>query len=265
MAAMLVIGLMGGVGAQFASAQVQGARARGELERSIEVDRDLQAYRLSVARAEHARLRSAFAAGAVSQQALHAAEAELRAAEVAIARLQLDLAEVRLSDAAPRNEIWAPLVSGRDFVKERLHLVAMAAQEAVRVAEAQRDAVERRVAVGAAGAAVLDEAQLREAGSTRALRRVVLELTLRDEFLKEGLSPEEVTRRLQRGMIDLEIAGARQELRVARERLTEVRRRVAVGLMSEVDLKRAELEVMEGEVALQRMLAEAQRLGRPAG
>ena len=54
-----------------------------------------------------------------------------------------------------------------------------------------------------------------------------------------------------------------QQLQVARDRVQLVRQRVAAGLMNEVDLKRAELDVMEREVLLQRMTTEVQRMGRP--
>lgn len=262
MAAMLAIGVLGGFGAQFASAQVQGARARSELERSVELERQVQEYRVSVARAEHERMRSAFAAGIAAERDLNRAALELRMMEVNLARLQLDLAEIRESNAAPRNELWAPVLGGRDFVRERQNLMAALAEEELRVAEAERRTTEQRVRMGIDGVGALESAQLRVAEKTLALQRLTAEIALREEAVAKRLAPEEVTRRLQRTGLELELAGAQQRLAVGRERVTRLRRMTQVGAMSELDLKRAELEVLEQEMALERLSAELERLRR---
>ena len=127
-AAMLAAGVVLGVGTQVASAQVQDARQRSELEAAHELDRRMAVMRVQVALEEHARVRQSFESGALSQQSLLAAATELRATQLAVSRIDLDLAEIRLTSVAPRDELWAPLVGKRDFVRERIKLDVAHAQ-----------------------------------------------------------------------------------------------------------------------------------------
>lgn len=255
-AAALVIGLAFGAGAQLASAQVQGARNRGELQQSLEVAREVQVYRLQIAQQEHQRVRSAFAAGALSQQSLLEAAAELRAMETALAKLDADLAEVSASNAAPRDELWAPLVGGRDFVKQRLQLAAAQAQQRLTTAEAHLATVERSVRVGAETIGTLQDAQLLLAEASRDLGRVMMQLKVRDQFLEEKLEPAEVTRRLQREVMRVELVRAEQMLGISTARLKLAQDRVSVGTMTPLELKRLELDVMERTAELDRLRVE---------
>ncbi|MBK6495428.1 MAG: hypothetical protein IPG05_10040 [Gemmatimonadetes bacterium] len=123
-AAVLLLGAALGIGGQFASAQVRDAKTRSEIERSVMAERELQSFRLELAKQEVKRIDAAVRLGGMPARALMEATREQRVGESAVQRLDLDLAEVRLSNAPPRNELSAPLVGGRDFVLERLRLRA---------------------------------------------------------------------------------------------------------------------------------------------
>jgi hypothetical protein len=255
-AAALILGLALGAGVPLASAQVQGARTRTELERSIQVDREIHVLRLQLAQHEHERARQAFAAGALSEQSLLMAAAELREKEAALTKLDLDLAEVRLTSAAPRDELWAPLVGGRDFVKQRLQLLATSAQHRLNAAEAHLDAAKRNLEVGTEHLANVLATQLQVGSLAADLDRIAMQLKVRDQALTELLPPAEVTRRLQAEIMSVEMIRASRSLDIMTVRLDVARKLFQAGTMTEVELRRLELDVMERRIELDRMKTE---------
>jgi hypothetical protein len=255
-AAALIIGLAFGTGAQMASAQVQDARARGELERSLEVDRQMLLLRVQLSQQELDRVRSAHAAGAVSQQSLREATLGLRTMQSALARLELNMSEVQVTSAAPRDELWAPLVQGRDFVKQRLQLEAELAQQLLSIAESHHAEISRAVGLGAAAIGDLQSSQMDVAEAKRRFALVAAQLRVRDQVLSDKLTPAEATRRLQTEAMQLEIAHAQQAITIGNERLALARRQVAAGTLTDLDVKRIELDIMEQQLRLDRMKLE---------
>ncbi len=257
--AVLTIGLILGVGTQFASAQVQDAQQRGLLESTLKVDHDVAMLRLQVATEAHERAQKEFAAGVISREALLDAATDVRTAEVAVLRAKLNLAEVRATAAAPRDELWAPKVDQRDFVTERLKLEAAALQERLKTAEAQAAEAERRARAGVTAASDLEQAGMEAAEAKREFQLVAQRLMLREAFLKEGLAAEEVTRRARRAelMSDAELMQRRLEL--ATTRLERAQARVEVGATTKLAVKRAEVDVLEATLQLRRLQLELER------
>ena len=259
-AAILVIGLVFGAGTQLASAQVQESRQRSELERSASVDRELAAQRLLMARLEHERARREFEAGAISRQSLLAVAAAQRAAEMSVARIDLNLQEIRLSATPPRDELFAPLVNNRDFVRERLTLQTALAQQQLESAEATLAEQERMVAVGAAVPASARELRLAARQARRDFEVRAQQLQLRDAFLKEQLEPDVVTRRAQRLELEAELRVLQQEVPLIESRLEVARQRHATGVGVELDVMRAAVELQEAKVKLLRASVELKAL-----
>jgi hypothetical protein len=257
---LLAAGLFLGVGTQLASAQVQESRQRSDLERSQMVERELAALRLQLARQEVERAQQAFRAGALSRQSLLRAEAELRAQEVRAAKLEVDLAEIRATAAAPRDELWAPRVGSRDFVKERLQMNALVAQQRLAAAEASAAEVQRAQAIGSATAAALNDAALDVEQAKLEFQVLANRLRVREEFLRDGLAPEEVTRREQRVEASLRLVLGQARLAAAEQRVRVLREQVAAGVLEEIMLKRAELEMLEMRAELEHLRQRAAAL-----
>jgi len=257
--AILAIGLVLGAGTQIATAQVQDARSRSQLESAQMLGRTIAGMRLTVARENHERTRAGYEAGTLSQESLHAAASDLRAAELVVARTDIDLEEIRASSSAPRNELWAPVVGGRDFVRDRLRLDAALAQERLKKAEGAAAESERKARAGLVTPAALDEARLEVAKALREFKVIATKLTLREEFLKDRLEPAEVTRRAMRFelMFDLELA--QQRMQFANSRLKDVRELFDVGMTTLLSVKRAEVDVLERTIELNRL---SEQLGR---
>lgn len=263
-AATLALGLVLGIGSQFASAQVQESRQKLEYERVKETERQVAAMRLMLARATADEQGKAIEAGLADQQEMVKALAAARAAELEVARLDLDLAEVRATAAMPRDELWAPLVGDRDFVKERLRLRAAAAQAALAQSEAVALAFDRRSqAAGSYEIALHKQVQERLAESRVEFNRLALKLQLRDQFLSERLSPEEVTRRTERFEVMNQAQRVQELLRVAEFRLEVLRKRHAAGGATLLALRRAELEVLERQAEMQHLQVRMKAIGEP--
>ncbi len=265
MAAVLAIGLLGGFGAQFALAQVQSDRTREEVVRSLDVERLALEHRLAIARSELERVRAALAAGAVTDGEVRRAELEARAISAQMERMLLDWAEVQASRNPPRNELWAPLVGGRDYVTERLKVMAEVVREGVVAAEAEERLADQRVKIGAAGVWVLQAAQLKTMEEQARLQQLLAAIQLRDEAVARKLSSEEVTRRQQFVNMELELAAAGQRLTIARERLERMQAMAGSGAIPLIEVKRAELNLLEQELGLERITTELDRLRREAG
>ena len=65
-------------------------------------------------------------------------------------RARYNIEEITATSQPPRDELSAPLVGGRDFVKDRIMLDLAAAQERLTTAEKVYSETERRARVGAA-------------------------------------------------------------------------------------------------------------------
>ncbi len=256
----LAIGLLLGVGTQFASAQVQNARSRSELESVTTLERNVALLRFTAAQTDHEQAQRNFDVGMISQQTLLASKAALLARQAQVFRIDLELAEIRATSAAPRDELWAPLVNGRDFVRERLAVLAVAAQQQLAAAEAGMAESERAFRVGAAARQVLTEAQAAAAQAKHELQVVTQKLMLREQFLKERLAAEEITRRLQRFELLSEIDLVQQRLQLATARVELAREYRQAGMTTELEVKRAEVEVLERTLELERLRVQLRTL-----
>ena len=259
-AAMLAVGVVLGVGTQVASAQVQDARQRSELEAAHELDRRMAVMRVQVALEEHARVRQSFESGALSQQSLLAAATELRATQLAVSRIDLDLAEIRLTSVAPRNELWAPLVGKRDFVRERIKLDVAHAQGRLTIAQNSLAEVERQVRVGTALPSTAHAAGVAVARADRDVKLQASRLALRDQFLKDKSTPEELMRGAQAYEASFDLQLAVRLLDDAKTRLEMLSRDAALGTATRLDVKRSELEVLERAAEVQRLQAQLKKL-----
>ena len=259
-AVALVAALAVGAGAVAATAELQEVRQRDVLVDAATAEQKLLQLRVELAKAALQEARSKFEVGIASRETIHAAEAELRAMEGALARNRLNIAEIEATAQAPRDDLQAPLVGKRDFVSERLKLNLTDLQHQLAAAEAAKAAAQSRFEVGLAPQVVQLQAHAEVVQLTLRLQQLVKTLELRQRALSGALKNEEVTQELRR----LELATQRQqierEIEILRIRLQEIQRRTEIGTSDQLELKRAEIELLERQIVLQRVLQEFQRV-----
>ncbi|HYV99378.1 MAG TPA: hypothetical protein VE967_18110 [Gemmatimonadaceae bacterium] len=250
-AAAIAAGLLLGVSVNFAAGQVQQNKQRDSVVATLELQQQLAALKLDLARSEADLARRKFGVGAVSSVTVAAAEAELRAREIAVAKAALDIAEAQATAAAPRDEMWAKLVNGRDFVLERLKLDEQSASQRLLAAKAALDEAQRGFQAGAVMQAHLTEMQLALQSAQDDLDLLARKELLRRETIEKKLHPDDATRRLQQMEAQSDVRRAQRELGLAQQRLAIASAQLRAGTMSELDAKRLELNLLErqGELA----------------
>jgi outer membrane protein TolC len=261
-AALVVVAALatGGI-AVAASGELQDARQRDLLIATANSEEALVRLRVELARADYDDTRRRFETGTAGRETLQAAERQLHEMEAALARIRLDIEEIRLTSAAPRNDLQAPLVGERDFVRERLTLELETAQRGLVAAEKALEQAKQRVEVGIAprAAQLQAEAELEQARAR--LQQLSATLDLRQRALNGEIKAEELATALRRIELRLRNDRLQREMQIARGRVEEVRRLVEIGQGTQLELKRAEVELLERELELQRIRQELEMVG----
>jgi hypothetical protein len=255
--AALAVGGIAGV----ASERVQDAQERDRLIERVQSELELAQLRLNLARTDYEQTRGRFEIGVADRERLEAAERRMREMETALEKLRLDIAEIRATSAPPRNELDAPVVGARDFVRERLALDLENAQRALVAAERAVEEGRRRIEVGTGSRAALLQAQVELTQARGEMQRLRGLLDMRARALRGEIKGEEMARSVQRITLVLQLERAGKELEIARARVEEVRRLVELGMAAPLDFKRAEVELLEREVELKRLRQELEKLG----
>ena len=259
-AAMLVLAMAVGGIAVGASGELQDARERQAVLDGAQSELKLVQLRVELALADFEQARKRFEVGAVGRETLQAAERELRAQESALARLQLDIEEAQLSSAAPRNELQAPLVGGRDFVRERLMLDLRDAQRDLAAAEQSLQQTRLRVDIGMAPHATVLAAELEVAEARARLKQLQGTVELREQAVRGEIKAEDVAAMQRRLELRLRLDRLRRAIELGRKLIDDVRRQVDSGVASQLDLKRAEVELLERETELKRVEREIEQV-----
>jgi hypothetical protein len=256
----LAAGLVLGMATQLAVGQVQRGKERSELEVAIDVKRMIAGSRLELARAVYEQSKKSFDVGATSRSALLAAEVELRAQEAAAYRLQLDLQEIRETASAPRDELWAPLVGGRDFVKDRLTAEASVAQQKQVSVEAAAAEVERSYRAGVVTKGTLDEAMMAVEQAKSDFELIAYKLMLRRKALEEHLTPQLLSQRVEQAELSRQIERVARRLSALQENYESARGRLGTGLADSLEVLRLQVKLMETNEELRGLRARMLRL-----
>jgi hypothetical protein len=254
-AAIVLVSIGIGTTAGLASAQMGRSQERDSLLASARADAMLASMRRNLARAQADDVNQKVRLGIEGEQAALRANAELRTMELQLGRVGLNIDEITASGHAPRDDLNAPLVAGRDFVKERIEVEGASVQQQLTAAEGNLDQVERRVRAGAATeveglSARADVAKLRAAMAV-----VATKLQLRAEFIAKGTRIDELVRRLDRAQLQQDLMVGQQELALARARLSIVEKQRSAGMVDEAALLRAQLDVTEHTIQMARLSA----------
>lgn len=246
-AALVIVALAIGGAAGIASERVQDAKTRDQLTDNINSERALLKTRLDLAKAELQDAQRRFEVGAAGREILAEAQRRMSAAESALARLEVDAREIQQTSSAPRNELNAPVVGGTDFVRDRLRLELAAAERDLAAAEAVATQAKARLDVGMGNTAEVLRADTDRVIARHRLQQLQVRLELRDKFVNEQLTAEQLKQQIRHAELALDADLTRRQLAAAKARLDSLRALVEIGTMSPLDAKRAEVEVLELE------------------
>jgi hypothetical protein len=257
----LVICLGVGAASGILSAQVRDLSRRDSLLDAARAELAIMSLRLDLARAQSADAARKSQIGGLDPDGVASAESELRSMETRAARAKLNIDEIGLGSQPPRDDLNAPLVGGRDFVTERIRLDLVNAQQQLSAAERTLATVDRRVRVGAVPELARGEAELDVTRANAALAVLAERLSLRRAFVENATPADELARRLETARLRQDVRVAQQALELAKARAANLDRRRAVGSATELDALRAQVEVMERELELSRLMEQLRRMG----
>jgi outer membrane protein TolC len=240
---------------------VRDSTRRDSLLDAVRAELQMLTLRQDLAKAQLAEATRQLNAGMLSSADVGQANAEVQALQAQLMKLQLNLQEIQRAAQPPRDELNAPLVGGRDFVKERIDVDLSRAQQQLAAADARLQEVERRVRAGvesdvAQQLALADVARVQEMFGVLAER-----LALRREFIEKGTPAEQLAQRLEMAQLRASIRSTQQMLELAKAQADRARRLRAIGTISELDAMRAEVDVKERELALAQLNMQLKRLG----
>jgi outer membrane protein TolC len=262
LAAMLIVAFALGSIVTIASSEVQDARQQQRLEEAVNAEVRLIQMRHQIAEQALAEARKRFDVGAGSREEMMEAELQLVAMEAAITKAKLDLEEIRLTAASPRNDLNAPLIGGRDFVRARIEADLESAERAVSMEAQVLTALKRRQSVGSATLSSRLQAEIELARAEEQLQTLRGKLELRARALKENMRAEQIATALRRMELTLTVDRVVREMEMTRGRIQELREMVKVGVASELELKRAEVRLLELETEAQAATRALDALGR---
>ena len=183
-----------------------------------------------------------FSLGLVSEDEALTAKLGAERSASDLERSLLDLEEVKASGEAPRDELYAPLLGGRDFVGERLEVEKKVLKSDLDLRRARIERTLRmRVDLGVVPKSALDEFQASLAGQEAAIEDIEKRLTLRRRFLAGEISAGELEIQARMSAAEKELKEARSSIDMIRTRLEDLRAKEAAGLVTGEEVKGAQL------------------------
>jgi hypothetical protein len=158
--------------------------------------------------------------GLVREDEYQAVKLALENAELDLQRSLLNLDEVDMSGDIPRNELYAPLVGGRDFVSERLMMDIKQAELGLKQLRMQQERVEQLVEKNAVRGDELAQVQGAVAERKLMIDKIQQRLDLRARFLAVEITAREVE-------IEDRMSGAQRNLEMAQSRVASIKKQLA--------------------------------------
>jgi outer membrane protein TolC len=247
----LVLLSMGiGAGAVAVANQIQDIERRDTLTSGLERRAELARQRLALAAAQLQAVDRQIAVGIANQEQRLERRVEVAEAEAEIKSIQLQLDEVRITGREPLGEISSPLVSGRDFVTERLRIEASVPETALELERARLRETEKRLSLGVAQALDVEASKVRTSDLEAAVEGFRRKVELRRMYLRGQIDGVETELRALEADAEQRLKALERKLALTRKQTERVRSKVQVGTGERLDLLEAELrqQVLETEV-----------------
>ena len=183
--------------------------------------------------------------GVEPQESMTDARIRVSEAEAELKSIELDIAEIKATGREPMNTLSAPLVSGRDFVTERMHVEMTVPAAALGAEKARVQTARTRFEVGLTKAIEVEEAESRLIDLESAVEVFQRKIAIRQTFLKGGLPGPEADLRGLEAETDLRRTALARRIGVARKHVTDLKGRIETGTANSLNLAEAELRLQE--------------------
>lgn len=245
LAAVVAVSMVAGGAVVAARYQAETQQQRDMLAATYQRRIELEQKKLDVAKAQWQEVQRRVQTGQSPQLDSIEAESQVRAAELQVHVAQLQLEEVRLTGKEPNDAVSAPVIAGRDFVRERWNVQVETIASSLDVAKATLAAAQKRFNVGLIDKAGLAMAESGVRAIELALGGARQRLDIRQQFVSNQIDAATADLRLLETDATLRRQTAQNQLDVAQTRLADATSRFEKGLVSRVDVSQAELRVIE--------------------
>ncbi len=189
-----------------------------------------------------AQMENKRALGMISNEETLASKSASQEAAAELGRAILDLEEAKASGEAPRNELYAPLVGGRDFVSERLEVEKRSWRFEM---DLRRERIEptlrHRVELGLIPKSDLDDVLAWLSVDEAGIKDIENRLALRRRFLAGEISAGELEIQTRMSAAEKDLSEAQSEIDTVGKGMEDLRAKEAVGLVPNSVVKAAQL------------------------
>lgn len=249
--AAVVIASMGLGGAVVAARyQDRDNQQRELLATSIRGRVALAKEKLKVAQEKLVLAQQRVARGVENEDALKEARLVVAEGEANVKTLEIQLEEVHASGREPQDAISAPLVAGRDYVIERIQIQLGVAKGALSVEQSRLSLAQHRFSVGAANQLDLTISRIRVIELEHAVEAIERKIRIRQQFTAQQIDGPMAELRAIEVDAERRFRTLRPRLELAVGQVQDMKTRVEIGTASPLDLKEAQVRVIELETEL---------------
>jgi hypothetical protein len=236
--------LLAGVAATKASDLIKDSwRKRIEVAR-LETEVKIKTAFLELKKEWSAQIENKRALGLISSEETLTSKSASHEAAAELDRAIIDLEEVKASGEAPRNELYAPLVGGRDFVSERLEIEKESWQFAMDLRrERIEPALRHRFELGLVPKSDLDDVLAWLSVDEAGIEDIENRLDLRRRFLAGEISAVELEIQTRMSAAEKNLREAQSEIDTVGKGLEDLQAKEAVGLIANSVVKAAQLSL----------------------
>jgi len=246
----LVIGvLMTGVAVTKAADYIKDSwRKKIEIAR-VETEVQLKKLKLESMRDRASNIKMRVSNGLIREEEYQALMLAVENAELDLKRSLLNMEEVEMSGEIPRDELYAPMVGGRDFVSERLMIETKEAELRIRQLRIQQERIKQLVEEKVVRGEELHQIQAAINDQKVMLDKIQQRIELRARFLAREITAKEVE-------IEERMNGAEQNLQLSRSKVESLETRFKRLQTLEAQGKIPHTEVIQFQHALDAARAE---------
>jgi len=244
--------LMTGVTVIKAAEYIQDSwRKKIEIARA-ETEIKLRKAHLESTRERASRAETRFSNGLIREDEYRMIQIAVERAELDVKKSLLNLDEVKASGEIPRNELYAPLVGGRDFVSERLkieiEMIELDSEQFRTNVERLKQLVEKNLARGDE----LNQIQAEIASRKVMIDKIQERLELRKRFVAREITAQEVEIKDRMTVAERNLHLAQSKVDSLKERLMRLKSLEAQRMISPMEVKQMQyaLDAAQAELEL---------------
>jgi multidrug resistance efflux pump len=248
--ALVVGGLTTGVAAIKAAEYVKDSwRKKIEIARA-ETEVNLKKAHLESVREMESRAKMQVSDGLIQDEEYQMMRFAAERAELDLKKSMLNLDEVKISGEIPSNELFAPLVGGRDFVSERLEIEREEIERDSELLKSRLRRIEQLVEAHLAPGDQLAHIQADIAAQEVTIGRIQKQLALRRRFLGGEITAQEVEIQDRLAVAERNMHLARSKVDALEVQMKRLKALEAEGMISETEIKQLQFALTAAQAEL---------------